>query len=222
MFELFNGSQAGGSKSISMQLTYFNLRGRAEPIRLTLLAANVDFEDNRIYSNEWPALKSTVPGGKVPILEVTQGGATKVYTESMAIARLFAKKHHMMGSTDEEYYEIERVIGQCTDIDMELFPAFRASDEEKLKIAQTFRGEAGPRLLTLMCQHLDSSPSGLVAGNTLSLGDLVILCTTDQVEVVVPGFISEKFPTIQKHRELVLKKCPKLVEYLKTRGSFPL
>ena len=40
-----------------VKLTYFNLRGRAEPARLILAHAGVDFEDCRITSEEWQTLK---------------------------------------------------------------------------------------------------------------------------------------------------------------------
>ncbi len=38
-------------------LTYFGVRARAELIRLILKAGGVDFEDNRLTQEEWPALK---------------------------------------------------------------------------------------------------------------------------------------------------------------------
>ena len=40
-----------------IKLTYFNLRGRAEPSRLILAYAGVDFEDCRVTSEEWQKLK---------------------------------------------------------------------------------------------------------------------------------------------------------------------
>ncbi len=46
------------------KLHYFNLRARAELVRLIFAYANVDYEDIRIPFEEWPALKSskaTVP-----------------------------------------------------------------------------------------------------------------------------------------------------------------
>ena len=42
-----------------IKLTYFNLRGRAEPSRLILAQAGVQYEDHRIQREEWPALKES-------------------------------------------------------------------------------------------------------------------------------------------------------------------
>jgi hypothetical protein len=39
------------------KLTYFNLMGRAEPIRLIFVQAGVQYKDHRIETKEWPALK---------------------------------------------------------------------------------------------------------------------------------------------------------------------
>ena len=36
-----------------IRLTYFDLRGRAEVIRLLIHAANADFEDKRVTKAEW-------------------------------------------------------------------------------------------------------------------------------------------------------------------------
>ncbi|GFR73991.1 glutathione s-transferase [Elysia marginata] len=39
------------------KLNYFDVRGRGEVIRLTFVCAGVEFEDNRVSFEDWPALK---------------------------------------------------------------------------------------------------------------------------------------------------------------------
>lgn len=41
------------------KLTYFNLRGRGELIRLILAQAGVEYEDIRIEKDKWPAMKDS-------------------------------------------------------------------------------------------------------------------------------------------------------------------
>ncbi|KAA3678353.1 prostaglandin-H2 D-isomerase / glutathione transferase [Paragonimus westermani] len=131
-----------------MQLTYFNGRGRAEYIRMVLHAADLEFEDHRIDMNDWPKIKPTIAGGQLPVLDVTTCcGKTRQMNESMAIARWFARKHQMMGSNDEEYYEVERVIGQCSDIYQDVYRIFRATGDVKQNLLKEFTEGNGPRLL---------------------------------------------------------------------------
>jgi glutathione S-transferase len=49
------------------KLSYFGLHGRAGGIRMMLNHGNVAFENNMIAQEDWPALKSTMPGGSMPI-----------------------------------------------------------------------------------------------------------------------------------------------------------
>lgn len=54
---------------------YFQLYGRAEPIRMALWKAGVDFTDNRVTGESWKALQESgkLPYGTVPILELEDG-----------------------------------------------------------------------------------------------------------------------------------------------------
>ena len=61
-----------------MRLTYFaGPGGRAEPARLALSAAGIEFEDVRVNGpEEWAARKPTTPSGALPLLEVGQTTAS--------------------------------------------------------------------------------------------------------------------------------------------------
>ena len=91
------------------QLTYYNLRGRAEIIRYVLLAGNIDFEDERIERSNWPSVKNTykLPAGQIPIVTLTDG---TILNESIAIARFFATQVDLAGITPLEKYQCDRSI----------------------------------------------------------------------------------------------------------------
>lgn len=54
-----------------MKLHYFDAYGRAEPIRMLLNHAKVEFEDHRFGREEWPQVKTelNLEFGQVPMLE---------------------------------------------------------------------------------------------------------------------------------------------------------
>ncbi|KER31485.1 hypothetical protein T265_02259 [Opisthorchis viverrini] len=97
------------------KLYYFNFRARGEVIRMVLHAAGVPFDDERIPADDWAKRKSEVPGGRMPVLQVFEPDTPdkpKNYVESMAIARMLARRFDLMDCTEEGYYNIERMIGE--------------------------------------------------------------------------------------------------------------
>merc|ERR1711868_215988 len=52
-----------------VKLTYFNLRGRAEPTRMLLAYGGIEFEDCRVANEGWMSLKPKTPYGSLPVME---------------------------------------------------------------------------------------------------------------------------------------------------------
>ncbi len=67
-----------------LKLTYFDMKGHAEAIRLSLVLGSIEFEDDRIAMKDWPVVKKTSPFGQLPYLtvdgvQVAQTGAILRY-----------------------------------------------------------------------------------------------------------------------------------------------
>ncbi|CAM9314066.1 unnamed protein product [Hapterophycus canaliculatus] len=71
----------------SITLTYFDIPGPAEAIRLAFFVADVPFEDKRIDRNEFEKVKKDLPFAQLPILTVDE----EVFPQSAAILRYAGK-----------------------------------------------------------------------------------------------------------------------------------
>jgi len=110
-------------------LTYFNGRGRAEPARLILAEAGVEYEDIRVSSPAELKASGKLPFGQLPLLEING----VVFSQSMTIARYLAKKHGLYGHNDEEAAIADMVVDGFGDLMGAKNKA--QTDEDKQKFA---------------------------------------------------------------------------------------
>jgi glutathione S-transferase len=87
-----------GARSPLPVLTYFDVRGRCEVIRLILEETGTPYLERRIRVDEWAALKPSMPFGQVPLYE--EGDL--VIPQSHAIYRHLARKHGLYGKDERE------------------------------------------------------------------------------------------------------------------------
>ena len=73
-----------------MKLYYFDLYAKAEPLRMMLGRAGVQYEDVRVTGDSWKALKPQMEFGQVPCLEMDDG--TKMY-QCTALYNLIAQQN---------------------------------------------------------------------------------------------------------------------------------
>ena len=72
----------------TIKLYYFDFAGRAEPCRIALHHAGVEFEDIRVPFAEWKDRKASMLGGAMPVLEID---GVQI-NQSLAISRWAAKQ----------------------------------------------------------------------------------------------------------------------------------
>ena len=94
------------------KLYYFNGRGRAEVSRLVFVVAGQEYEDIRYEGDQWPAHKSEMPLGQMPVLEVD---GIKI-PQSAAIVRFLAKQFNLAGRDHLEQAKVDAVGDTINDL----------------------------------------------------------------------------------------------------------
>ncbi|GMR61435.1 hypothetical protein PMAYCL1PPCAC_31630, partial [Pristionchus mayeri] len=155
--------------SDTYKLTYFNLMGRAEPIRLLFAQAGVAFEDQRIDRADWPAMKSQMPYAQLPVLEVNG----QKLSQSRAIERFLAKKFDLAGKDDWEQAKVDEMVMGVEDLLVKLQPWFNEKSEaKKIEIFRTLVDEEIVPFLTRYERFLEASGTGFFVGNAITLADI--------------------------------------------------
>jgi prostaglandin-H2 D-isomerase / glutathione transferase len=110
------------SKS-SIKLTYFDIEGVAEPVRLAFAFANIKYEDIRITHADWPTLKPTTPYGQLPVLTIDGG---PMQAQSGAMIRWIGHQSALSSSSSsstavnlypsDKLWDIEEAMGVIQDM----------------------------------------------------------------------------------------------------------
>lgn len=115
-----------------MKLYYFDLYGRAEPIRVLLNHASLDYEDVRVTGPTWAELKADKEKcvyGQVPVLEV-EG---KFLAQGTAILRFLGTKYGYYPKDAEHAYQVDQLIDLLGDFTMPMIKLnfSKGTEEEK-------------------------------------------------------------------------------------------
>ncbi|XP_075215228.1 uncharacterized protein LOC142321122 [Lycorma delicatula] len=182
------------------KLTYFNITALAEPIRFLLSYLEINFEDNRIESDQWPSIKKNMPFGKVPVLEVDG----KQLHQSVAIARYLGKKAGLAGKTEYEDLMIDIIIDTITDLRQAIGSWHYDEDENsKAKKYEPLMKETVPFYLEKI-DNVIKENGGYLANGKLSWGDLYFVAITDYLNYLLKFNITEKHSNIQALHDKVV------------------
>lgn len=215
------------SSSPTIKLTYFDIEGAGEPIRLALLLAGVEFEDCRIKFPEWGDLKASTPYGQLPVMEV-DGGEMKA--QSGAMLRYCGTLGNKSLYPTEKLYEIEEALGVIGDLNNAFMPGLymgmrphlfgyeegsQATDEGKKIIEQVrtaFVQTELPKYLGFLEALLEKSGGDwLVAGDSPTIADCFAV---PNIRRFTCGFIDHvPVDCLESH--------PKVVAYLERFCALP-
>ncbi|MBT9556975.1 MAG: glutathione S-transferase family protein [Myxococcales bacterium] len=167
----------------TLQLTYFDSPGRAEPIRVALFMGGLAFQDRRLKFPEFAEARAQgdFPLGAVPVLDVD---GVKI-VQTAAILRYVARiGDQTLYPTDPwSALLVDSALDSFNDtLSQALMPSLFERDASK-KLAMRAEFAAGPmaRVMTY-CEGLVGQSAGpFVSGTTLSIADIVIALQVLQI-----------------------------------------
>eukprot|EP00656_Telonema_subtile_P056698 TRINITY_DN912_c0_g1_i1.p1 TRINITY_DN912_c0_g1~~TRINITY_DN912_c0_g1_i1.p1 ORF type:complete len:230 (-),score=63.16 TRINITY_DN912_c0_g1_i1:170-859(-) len=205
------------------KLTYFDFTGRAEAIRLALKIGSVEFSEERLAFQDWPAVKPSTPWGSLPFLTLSDGS---VLGQQRAILRLIGRSTNLYPEDPLQAARVDELMDAADDIINTVNNAGRGLETEAKLAARTEAaapgGVAGLAFDTVESFIVTHGSNGHSVGDQLTLADLM---TFQVASLVCCGFfdgvggeVLERYPHIQACRKLV-GNVPAVVEHYDSRGE---
>lgn len=201
------------ASGLHVKLTYFDLRGLGEKIRIVLEAAAIPYEDVRLQGGDWESLKGTMPFGQVPAVEVTEGDSTLDLVQSTTIVRYLARKSGLLSGTLEDQAKVEMLLDGIEDLRMKMIRVFYSPEFSSLKdelVEKTIPGQL--ELFENLLQRAGSE-SGFFH-EKLTVADLIFFEVLEIVEAFAPGSLNG-FEAVTRHHKQVAG-LPRIDAYLKS------
>nr|UOU03297.1 glutathione S-transferase sigma 8-2 [Brachionus rubens] len=205
----------------SYKLVYFDLKGRAEAIRILFKLANQPFEDKRIEFSEWPELKSKTPFHKLPMLEFTENSRTQVIPQSNSIVRFVAERFGLCGANDLEKAQCDAISEQVRDIFDSLVNIYLIKDnDEKNRSLDKALSESVPNGFKLIQNILESNQSGFLVGDKITYADVVLLISYEWLRDRKDEVLA-KLPALKKHNDMICS-IPVIAKHLEENKNVRL
>ncbi|CAF0937015.1 unnamed protein product [Adineta ricciae] len=206
------------SSSTIYSLHYFNGRGRAETIRLIFAQAGEKFEDLRHSPDEWAKLKSQMPLGQLPVLEING----EKYPQSGSLARYVARQFKLAGKDDLESFKCDIVVDTIQEINEAYYERwFHIKDEKRRDEEQAkFKTDLLPKKLAGLETLMKTYGNGTWAvGSHVTWADLLVYDSIQNI-LRIDAKVLDEHEVLKKNREAV-EKLPKIAEYLANRKETP-
>lgn len=188
----------------ALKLAYFDFGGRAEPARLALSIAGIEFEDERIPFADWPRRKAEMPFSSLPVLTVDG----RVLTQCNAINRYVGRLTDLYPDDPWQAALCDEVLDVVEDITHKIVATLDLPAEQKKAERETL--VAGPITLYLkrLQERLAVHGRQYFADGRLTIADLKVFVwirslksgVLDHVPADLPDRVA---PTLVEHYERV-------------------
>lgn len=189
------------------------MRGRAEIIRYIFAYLDIKYEDHRIEQADWPEIKSTLPFGKIPILEID---GLKLH-QSLAIARYLTKNTDLAGKTELEQCQVDAIVDTLDDF-MSRFPWAEKKEDIKKQTFNELLTYDAPQLLQDLEAYLGEREWFI--GNSVTWADFYWEICSTTLLVLKPDLLDT-------HRRLVMLRkkvqaIPAIADWIQRRPQTKL
>ncbi|XP_055705974.1 glutathione S-transferase [Phlebotomus papatasi] len=175
------------------KVIYFNVKALAEPLRFLLAYGGIEFEDLRVSREEWPTLKSSMPMGQMPVLEVD---GRRVH-QSISMARYLAKQVGLVGADAWEDLQIDIVVDTINDFRLKIaVVSYEPDDDVKEKKLVTLNNEVIPFYLEKL-DAIARENKGHFALGKLTWADLYFAGILDYLNYMTKTDLTEKYPNLK-------------------------
>ncbi len=195
---------------MSPTVIYFDIRARAEPIRLILEETGIQYEDQQITDEEWSKLRSSTPFGWLPAY---RAGDLEIW-QSHAIYRHLARVHDLYGSNEQERIRCDVVEEAFADLNTLIGrapwrPGFHKTREDFIA------RELSPILDRLeRFLRTNALGSSFWVGSSLTFVDLIALSHLDCTGSMFPEAMSGHH-TLQEFCDGIARR-PQIAAYLRS------
>ncbi len=158
---------------------YFPVNARGSLIRALLTLGKVNWQNNMITFQDWPALKASekLEFGQLPALEVNG----RYYIQSLAIENYLAQKLGFSASNPEDEYEILSLLCSREDLYQQIRKIFYPNEEEKKifdQIKTNLLTSVLPNFLRIYEKRVTSRQGKYLIGGRLTLADIFLVVYT--------------------------------------------
>ncbi|CAK4083826.1 unnamed protein product [Aphanomyces euteiches] len=199
----------------SLKLTYFDMAGRAETVRLALAIGGVPFQDERWTHAQFAAMKQSLPFKKLPLLTVDG----QVLCQSHAMARYAATLAGLYPTNNPlEAFSIDEIFDFTEDVLIEyLLPFTESAMDKRLAKCDELASTKLPDMVAMLDARLAlSTSSGPWFLDAISLADLsvysLVVMFKSSFLQRIPSDLCDKFTNVMAIYDAV-RRHPNVVAW---------